>query len=213
MPNLVVNHPRKFCSDFLEEYLAGGLGRMQKRDMDIFLLHLLIQDGQYSFPKDIFKAARELKLTESKVRNLYQEVQLRYQQLEEEQAKAALVELIEKGAFELKRKRFVFVVRNPMLGQYFQEWVASVDGFTDSSFNPNLVSIDKDIFLKVLKKISTRDFGEFPEEAENFNQPANRPGVLKLFVEEFAKSAGNEAGKMSVRGLAAALGVILGVAG
>ena len=78
--------------------------------MDIFLLHLLIQDGQYSFPKDIFKAARELKLTESRVRNLYQEVQLRYQQLEEEQAKSALVELIEKGAFELKRKRFVFIV-------------------------------------------------------------------------------------------------------
>ena len=197
----------------MEEYLAGGLGRMQKRDIDILMLHLLIQDGQYKFPDEIFKAARELKLTETRVRNLYQEVQLRYQQLEEKEAKAALVKLIEKGSFEFNGSRFVFIVRDPMLGQYFQEWVASVDGFTDSSFNSNLVSIDKDVFLKVLKKISVQQFGEFPAEAGNFNEPNNRPGVLKLFVEEFAKSAGQEAGKMSVHAIAAALGVILGVAG
>jgi len=213
MPNLQIKKPKKFCGDLLGEYLAGGLGRMQKRDIDILMLHLLMQDGQYSFPRDIFKAARELKLTETKVRNLYQEVQLRYQHLEEAQAKAVLVELIEKKAFELKGERFVFVVRNPMLGQYFQEWVASVDGFTDSSFNSNLVSINKDVFQKVLDKISVREFSEFPEEADNFNQPKNRPGVLRLFIKEFAKSAGSEAGKMSVKGLAAALGVILGVAG
>ena len=208
-----INNSRKFCADLMEEYLAGGLGRMQKRDIDILMLHLLIQDGQYKFPDEIFKAARELKLTETRVRNLYQEVQLRYQQLEEEGAKAALVKLIEKGSFEFRGNNFVFIVRDPMLGQYFQEWVASVDGFTDSSFNPNLVSINKDVFLKVLKKISVQQFGEFPAEARNFNEPNNRPGVLKLFVEEFAKSAGQEAGKMSVRAIAAALGVILGVAG
>ena len=208
-----INNSKKFCADLMKEYLAGGLGRMQKRDIDILMLHLLIQDGQYKFPDEIFKAARELKLTETRVRNLYQEVQLRYQQLEEKEAKAALVKLIEKRSFELKGNKFVFMVRDPMLGQYFQEWVASVDGFTDSSFNSNLVSINKDVFLKVLNKISVQQFGKFPTEARNFNEPNNRPGVLKLFVEEFAKSAGQEAGKMSAKAIAAALGVILGVAG
>jgi len=213
MPNLIIKDSKGFCSSLLDQYLAGGLGRMQKRDIDILVLHLLIQDGQYSFPMDLFKAARELKLTETRIRNLYQEVQLRYQQLGEDQAKAALVEVIEKGAFELKGKRFVFVVRNPMLGQYFQEWVASVDGFTDSSFNPNLVSISKDVFSKVLEKISVKEIGEFPNRADSFNEQSNRPGVLKLFIEEFAKSAGSEVGKMSVSTLATALGVMLGVAG
>jgi hypothetical protein len=213
MPNLKIKDSKEFCSSLLVEFLAGGLGRMQKRDIDILVLHLLIRDGQYSFPRDIFKAARELKLTETRIRNLYQEVQLRYQPLGEDQAKAALVELIKNGAFELKGKRFVFVVRNPMLGQYFQEWVASVNGFTDSSFNPNLVSISKDVFSKVLDKISIKEIGNFPDEVESFNEQSNRPGVLKLFIEEFAKSAGSEAGKMSVKALAIALGVILGVAG
>ncbi len=210
MLNIKIKDTNKFCSVLLEEYLAGGLGRMQKRDIDIIMLHLLIQDGQYSFPKDIFKAARELRLTETRTRNLYQEVQLRYQQLEEDQAKAALVELIKKGAFELKGNRFIFVVRNPMLGQYFQEWVANVEGFTDSSFNSNLVSIKKEVFAKVLDKISVSEFTKFPDEAKIFNGN-DRPGVLRLFIEEFAKSAGKEAGEVSIKAIAVALGVMLGV--
>jgi len=213
MLDLRIKNPKKFTADLLEEYLAGGMGRMQKRDIDVFILHLLIQDGRYSFPKDIFRAARDLKLTEARLRNLYQDVQLRYQQLGEDQAKEAFVELIKKGAFELKKSRFVFIVRDPMLGHFFEEWVASVEGFTDSSFNPNLVSVSKEVLLKVLATIAATKIGEFPEELEIFNAEPNRPSVIRLFVEEFAKSAGKEAGHMTVKGLAVALGVILGVAG
>lgn len=213
MPDLKIKNPTSFCEKFLKEYLAGGLGRMQKRDIDIFVLYLLMNDKQYSFPKDIFKATRDLKLTEARVRNLYQEVQLRYQQMAEEQAKAELVDIVKNNAFEVKGKRFVFVVRNPMLGQYFQEWVASVEGFTDSSFNSNIVSIDRSVFLEVLKKISVNRIKKFPENLNIFNEPESNPGVLKLFVAEFAKSAGNEAGRLSVGGLAMALGLILGIPG
>lgn len=211
MADLRIRNSAKFTVDLLKEYLAGGLGRMQKRDVDVLVLHLLIQDGRYSFPKDIFRAARELKLTEARLRNLYQDVQLRYQQLDEDQAKQAFVELIKKSAFESKNSRLVFVVRNPMLGHFFEEWVADVEGFTDSSFNPNLVSVSSEVLFKVLEKISADNIGEFPEEVEMFNGQPNKPGVLRLFVEEFAKAAGNEAGRMSVKGLAIALGVILGV--
>lgn len=123
MPNVEIRRPSNFCNTFLEHYLAGGLGRMQKRDIDVLVMHLLISDGRYQFPRDTFKAARELSLTETKIRNLYQEVQLRYQQLPEEEAKALLVELINKKAYEIKGERIVFIVRDPMLGQWFQEWV------------------------------------------------------------------------------------------
>ena len=85
--------------------------------------------------------------TEARVRNLYQEVQLRYQQLPEKDAKAAFVKIIERKSFELKGNRLLFYVRDPMLGQWFQEWVADVDGFTDSSFNPNLVLLQPNIVV------------------------------------------------------------------
>lgn len=147
------------------------------------------------------------------VRNLYQEVQLRYQQVPEEKAKEQFVDLIRKQSFEKKGKRIVFVVRDPMLAQYFQDWVAQVDGFTDTSFNPNLVSIHIDILVKVLDKISVAEIGEFPEEADILNDAESRPALLRLFGEELMKSAGNEAGKMSIRGLVAGISMLLGVAG
>ncbi len=184
---------------------------MQKRDIDVLVMHLLMVDGRYQLPRDIYKAARELSLTETRVRNLYQEVQLRYQQLPETEAKAAFVELVRKRSFELKGNRLVFVVRDPMLGQWFQEWVASVDGFTDSSFNPNLVSVNSKVLLDVLDHIAIAEFPEFEEELEAFNEAGGRKPTLRLFVEEFVKSAGNEAGKLSARALATLLAGFLGI--
>ena len=211
MAEVEIHRTTRFCEDFLEEYLAGGLGRMQKRDIDVLVMHLLLQDGRYSFPTDIYKACRELKLTETRVRNLYQEAQLRYDQLGEADAKADLVELIRKKAFEVKGNRIVFVVRNPMLGQYFQEWVAAVDGFTDSSFNPHLVTVHKEIFLKILRKISADEIADFPDDLEVFNQAASKPALLDLFVEQLIKSAGTEAGRMSATALAKGLAIIFGM--
>lgn len=212
MADINIHGPAAFCENFLKHYLAGGLGRMQKRDIDVLVMHLLIADGRYSFPKDTFKAARELKLTEARLRNLYQEVQLRYRQLKEDEAKEALVTLVRKRAFELKGNRLVFVVRDPMLGHWFQEWVAAVDGFTDSSFNPNLVSVNKDVLLDVLEHIAVGQIPEFEDELQAFNEAGGRKATLRLFVEEFVKAAGNEAGKMSVQALAAILAGLLGVA-
>lgn len=145
MSKIRIENPQSFTAEFLSQYLAAGMGRMQKGDIDVLVLYLQIADGHYDLPQDIFKAARDLKLTEARVRNLYQDVQLRYLQMSEQEAKAALVDLIEKKAFEFQAERIVFIVRNPMLGQWFQDWVATVEGFTDTSFNRNLVSIDQDV--------------------------------------------------------------------
>ena len=213
MADIEIRNATKFVRSFLDEYLAGGLGRMQKRDIDVLVLDLLIKDGRYKLPDDLYRAARELKMSETRLRNLFQDVQLRYQQLSEDDAKAALVKLVDEGAYEMQGKRFKFEVHDPMVGQYFREWVAGVNGLTDSSFNSNIVSVDREVFLEVLKSISVRDFGKFPKDADEFNKAGSRPAVLRLFVEEFAKSAGNAAGKLSVSVLAGVLAVILGVGG
>lgn len=211
MPNIEIRRPSNFCNTFLEHYLGGGLGRMQKRDIDVLVMHLLIADGRYQFPKDTFKAARELSLTEARIRNLYQEVQLRYQQLPEDEAKSAFVDLIKKKAYELKGSRLVFVVRDPMLGQWFQEWVADVDGFTDSSFNPNLVTVHKKVLVDVLDNIAVDEIPEFDDELDQFNEAGSRKSKLQLFVDEFVKSAGNKGGELSVKALAKVLAALLGV--
>lgn len=211
MPNIEIQNPSKFSEIFLKNYLTGGFGRMQKRDIDILVMHLLITDKRYQFPRDIFKAARELGLTNTKIQNLYQEVQLRYQQLSEQEAKNAFVELIRKDAFELNGSRLVFVVRDPMLAQWFQEWVASVDGFTDSSFNRNVISIDRKVLLNVLDQIAVEEIPEFDDELTRFNKASGRKSKLSLFIDELVKAAGNKAGELSVQALATVLAGLLNV--
>jgi len=154
MNTLKIEDPDKFCELFLAEYLKNGLGvGFSKRDLDVLIFYLLLKDGRYNMPADIYKVCRDFKLSETKVRNLYQDVQLRYNQYDEKIAKERFITIVESGAIELKGDKLTFTIREPLLRQYFEEWVAEVCGFTDSSFNKNLVTISKDTFSKILDSI------------------------------------------------------------
>lgn len=218
MSDIKIKNSDEFADLFVEEYFQSGFGRMTKRDIDVLVFYLLIQDGRYKLPDQIFKACRELKLTEARVRNLYQEVQLRYGQYSVEEAKARFIKLVKEGSFELNGDKITFIVREPLLRQYFEEWVAENKGFTDTSFNKNLVTLHRKTFLGVLKFLAVEDInsiqGHFSGELVVLNDAKDRNGLISLFIEEFVKSAGNEAGSLSVKGLALGLkALLLGIIG
>ncbi len=213
MSDIKIKNPDAFADLFVEEYCQSGFGRMSKRDVDVLVFYLLLRDGRYKLPEQIFKTCRELKLTEAKVRNLYQEVQLRYEQYTVEEAKKRFVKLVNEGSFEQKGDKITFIVREPLLRQYFEEWVAENKGFTDSSFNKNLVTLHKDTFWEVLNYLAVKNTkeiqGKFSGELECFNEAKNRKGLIGLFTEEFVKSGGKETGALSVKGLALGLKALL----
>ncbi len=69
MSNISLHAPANYSETFLYEYCKNGLGsRFSKRDVDVLVFFLLLQDERYKLPEDIFKACRELKLSETKVR-------------------------------------------------------------------------------------------------------------------------------------------------
>jgi hypothetical protein len=209
MSDITIKNPAMFCEFFLEHYLANGLGTMQKRDIDILVFYLLLQDNQYNLPEDIFIASRKLKLTEAKTRNLYQEVQLRYQQYNKETAKHKFLDLLKTQSFERKGNKITFIVRDPMLRQYFEEWVANEKGFTDTSFNKNLAVIHKETLLKIIQSLSSTSFktirGKFPKELAVLNGAQDEKGLFKMFIDEFMKSAGKEAGSLSITSIVTGL--------
>jgi len=206
---MMIKDTGNFAESFLKIFVENGFGALGKRDIDVLVFHLLIQDGMYEFPKDIFRACRELRLTEARVRNLYRAAQLRYSLYDEDEAKTRFVEVIQKGQFELQSGKLVFIVRDPLLRQYFEEWVAACDCFTDTSFNKNLVVMSVDGFKKVVESLTVVDFaeikGQFPVGLESFSAAKTRKGLFRLFTEEFVKGAGNEAGALTVRTLAGGL--------
>ena len=96
MCNISLQDPAKISKTFLDECCKSGLGSgFSKRDVDVLVFFLLLQDERYKLPEDIFIAFRELKLSETKVRRLYQDAQLRYMQYDEEEAKKKFVAVVE----------------------------------------------------------------------------------------------------------------------
>ena len=208
-----LKNPADFAKEFLNKYCANGLGSLSKRDADVLVFHLLVQDGMYNLPEDMFKACRELKLTETKVRNLYQESQLKHEQYDEATAREKFVELISKSAIEHKGGRFILAVRDPLLKQYFEEWVASVGGFSDTSFNKNIVSINKTIFERLLDKMCEQTVEDLkahlPEELDILKEAEDKKALFRMFIEELTKSAGKEAGSLSIKALAQGLKMLI----
>jgi len=208
-----LNDPEAFAHGFLEEFMRSGFGSMPKRDMEIMVLHLLVRDGQYDLPSDLFKACRELKLTETRVRSLYQSLQLKYALYDETEAKRRFAELLEQGLIESKNGRLTFIVRDPLLRQYFEEWVASLGRFADSSFNKNLVVVSTETFRDVVTRLAVGDFDEirqcFHGELVVFEASQDKKSLARLFTEELVKSLGKETGSVTIHGLAAMLKMLL----
>jgi len=172
MDKLKIVDPGKFCETFLAEYCKNGLGvGFTKRDLDVLIFYLLLKDGRYNMPADVYKVCRDLKLSETKVRNLYQDVQLRYNQYDEKIAKNKFIEVVKSESVELRGNKLTFIIRDPLLRQYFEEWVAKVNGFTDSSFNKNLVTVSKKTFSMILDTIFIEskkcDIADIKEKIEN----------------------------------------------
>lgn len=183
MDKLKIKNSGKFCEIFFAEYCKNGLGvGFTKRDIDVLVFYLLLKDGIYNMPADIYKVCRDLKLSETKVRNLYQDVQLRYNQYDKDIAKERFITIVESGAIELKDNKLTFTIREPLLRQYFEEWVAEVNGFTDSSFNRNLVTVSKKTFSMILDSIfikSKYDIADIKEKIENADLDMDKQYIEK----------------------------------
>jgi len=147
-----LNNKEIFSEKFIEKYLEYGFGSTTKREIDIFVLYLLINDGQFSNKDnelDYHEMSLKLKLTETKVRNLVYEVILKYSK--EINFKSELIKLIESNRFDIISVDTIrFSIHNPLVKQTFEYEVRKLNGVSDGSFSKNIVSINKDIFKKIL---------------------------------------------------------------
>lgn len=182
---------------------------MTKFDTEVLVLYLLIRDGRYSLPQDLFRVCRDLKLTETRARNLWQRVQMVYMQYDLDEAKRQFVRLVSSESLERRGDRITFIIRDPLLRQYFEEWVAACDGFTDSSFNKNLVTISTDLLQCVIEKLAVVEFedvaGRFTGELAVLNDAVDMKTLLREFTKKFAGGAGDTAGRLTVNALAVGL--------
>jgi hypothetical protein len=207
-----INEPAQFAAIISEHYLNQGLVSMSKRDLDLLFLHALCRDKQYSFPGDFHRACRELKVGESKLRSMLKDMHLRYQSMDEQTAIDRFVLIVKQQEFDVDPRRISFVVRDPVLRIYVEEWIARASCFSDTSFNPDVIKITHAGFQKLINYAcaSSKTALAMPEEIEALRHADPTTNYGRIFLEAFCESSGTVAGEISINTLATGLKVALG---
>jgi len=194
---MTLNNPTIFANKFLNKFVENGFGSLPKRETEIYIMNLLLEDGQFVNENgdiDFHEISLILKLSETKVRNLIYEVELKYRNnhnfLEQ------LIELIEKQKYEVDGDKIKFSIQSPLLKQYFEYEIRKLpNSISDGSFSKNIVTISKDTFEKLLKSLYKNDkkINEFIDKLPNDKKEVirDKDSLFKEFVREFVKKSGS----------------------
>jgi len=175
---------------------------MPKRELEVYLLHLLLEDGQFKNENDAIdfhEMSLALKITEAKVRNLVYEIELKYQQ--PMGFSQALIELVEKQSYEVdqSRKAIKFWIQSPLLKQAFEYEVRQLGGISDGSFAKHLVMIKEATFAKLLNRLYGMSVNDELLNRVSVQLKENetlKAGLFRLFAEEFVKTSGGKTAEM-----------------
>jgi len=188
-----------FLNIFLQEYLSRGFGSLSKREIDILVMNLLVKYADLDNVNN-FDLSLKLKLTESKIRNLKYEANLKYRENTEEYIKKSFFILLKKARLT-KNKTINIAIEDNFLRNAIKAKVKESGSYTDSSFNSEIVKIEIDDFVYLLDCFYTD--AEKIIIIDEINQLLSKNNIdfkdlFKLFLEEAVKSSGSEIGKQGV---------------
>ena len=179
----------------ITEYLNRGFGSMNKNDFEVWIFNELL-NNQY-LGKSNFDISIGLKIPESKVKRLRYEARLKYGNPEDINIyKAQFENLLQQVVLKKDGNAVQFVVEDISLRKYLDSVLKKDGRFSDSSFNSEIVTLDTDDLEYLEKEIfPDKDWTDLFEKAE---QKRGNKTTLKNLLNEFAKSAAKQAGKIVV---------------
>lgn len=199
---LNINNKSNFTDKFLTKLLENGFDFMKEKELKIYILYLLLEDGQFVNSDgeiDYHEISLELKISETKVRNFIYEVELKYRN--NHNFIEQLINIIEKGKYEASDGKIKFAVHNPLVKQYFEYEIRKLDGVSDGSFAKHIVTISSETFEKLLLKLygnSTKADQIISELPEHLQQKVtDKESLIKEFVKEFGKNFSSTSGERS----------------
>lgn len=148
--------PKEFAMEFLEHYLARGLGSMTKRDLDILVVHLLDRHADISLEKNQPLSLR-LRTTESRLRTLRYEARLRYPPEDKKYFERHLLYALVVAEFQAEKKQITFALEDQYLRHELQGRLKARGTFADSSFNSEIVKVRYDHLLTLLTELYGKD--------------------------------------------------------
>ena len=180
----------KFLNNFFRELSKLPFGSLPKTELELIILHSIIesQGGYNKLNKISGNLQRDLKISQTKFKNKVLEAQLRFDtnsiDVEDYLRKTIVKNDISNLIFD--DKFLMLYISNPLLLNDLKTYFDSKEIINDTSFNKNLVKIEKrgllKILINVLEKKQLEKLEEKIREDEKLKN-ANFSLVNNLYIE------------------------------
>ena len=194
MDALPVKEPKSFVTEFLQEYLSDGIGAKTKREIDILVMNLLMNYAGLA-GKSNQELSLLLQAPEAKIKSLRYEARLKYPP-DADYIKREFLYILYHAQFDITKGKIVFVMEDNFLRHAIQGQLKSRGMFADTSFNTEIIRIDKDSLESVIGELYGKEtaeafhagFSEMEDQAQGVDLGASfREGVIK-FVADTAQA-------------------------
>ena len=121
---------------------------------------------------------------------------------DQETVNRRLHDILGMGEKDIKNNKVRIQIEDGYLREYAKSIVQADFGIVDSSFDRSIISLSGDKFLTLVTEVmSVGERKVFEKELKKHKKDLKgkeNESLLKTFLREFVKSAGNEAGKKSI---------------
>ena len=163
MNSITIENYEGFTKEFLNTYLANGMGTTTKRAIDILVMNLLIKYGGLSRESN-HNLSILLQLSESSVKRLRYEALLKYPP-DTEYIQREFLFVLANAQFEVENKESIdienvqitFVMENNYLRYAIQGRLKEKGMFADTSFNSEIVRIKCGSLVNVIEEIYNKE--------------------------------------------------------
>lgn len=191
-----------FEQEFLQKYLALGLGSMAKTDVDALVMHLIDKYGhQGSPPMAIYKnqtVSERLRTPVAKVKKLRYEAALKYGGGIEEQAMARLLLALAQSSFDVEGDKICLIIEDTLAKNWLQGQLKNNQLIFEHSFNTEILKVNSDGLFAVLKQVfdlnALNDFEQALEKAKDQQKAAAIRQKFNKLAFKFAETAAKKAG-------------------
>jgi len=193
---------KTFESEFLEHYLAFGLGGLTKKDTDALVMYLIdkygVTDGPSLRNLPNQEVSALLKTPVNKIKQLRYESGLKFWGRIEDQAMARLLAALSSASFEIKTKKLCLIIEDSLAKNWLQGQLKNNNLIFDHSFNTEIIKVESNGLFLVLEQFFDKallnqfkaDFKKAQTEKNSDKLKKNIADISKKFAEGAAKAAG-----------------------
>ncbi|WP_194580213.1 hypothetical protein, partial [Vibrio anguillarum] len=142
----------------------------------------------------------DLKLSETKVKNLIHKAKLLFIDNHDDYVKAEFLALLHKSKLETEKSKVIMVIEDAFVKQGIQARLKSLGHFADNSFNAELVKISLNSFYELLRSFySDDDIAQFEDELNAaLEKDAENKIEFKGLLKDFLSGASTKAGEKAM---------------